>query len=133
MSRHIGARIAVDVIEHVGGLFDPPACDDGLDNDGDGAIDSPGDVGCYGIDSASENPDCQDGLDNDGDGLVDFDGGASVNGGVPWTDPDPACNGIPWLDREASRACGLGGELGLVVAAVAVLRRRFRRRPRGSP
>jgi hypothetical protein len=30
-----------------------------------------------------------DGIDNEGDGLIDFDGGASHNGGVPLTAPDP--------------------------------------------
>jgi hypothetical protein len=34
---------------------------------------------------------CSDGFDNDGDGLIDFDGGASANGGVPLSLPDPGC------------------------------------------
>ena len=54
------------------------ACSDGLDNDGDGFIDFPGDPGC---DSASDSDEtdpppaeCADGIDNDGDGVADFAG-----------------------------------------------------------
>ncbi|MCA9539345.1 MAG: hypothetical protein KC620_10690, partial [Myxococcales bacterium] len=54
----------------------PPACFDGLDNDGDGAIDYPLDPGCSSLDDDDEiDPDvaaCADGLDNDDDGRVDF-------------------------------------------------------------
>ncbi|HLE96275.1 MAG TPA: carbohydrate binding domain-containing protein [Candidatus Thermoplasmatota archaeon] len=52
----------------------PPACSDGLDNDGDGLVDSPADPGCASATDANEsNPAaCADGLDNDGDGLVDY-------------------------------------------------------------
>lgn len=55
--------------------FDGAApCDDGLDNDGDGATDFPDDRAC---DSADDNgellPECNDGLDNDGDGQTDTD------------------------------------------------------------
>ena len=51
-----------------------PACSDGLDNDGDGAIDM-GDFSCSSpTDTDERNPrsQCQDGLDNDSDGLVDM-------------------------------------------------------------
>ncbi|MGR8935992.1 MAG: cellulose binding domain-containing protein [Gammaproteobacteria bacterium] len=53
----------------------PVACNDGIDNDGDGLIDFPADPGCT---SASDNtetqplPACSDGRDNDQDGLIDF-------------------------------------------------------------
>jgi len=52
-----------------------PECRDGVDNDGDGAVDYPADFGCLSTEDDDEsNPlaQCQDGLDNDGDGLVDF-------------------------------------------------------------
>ena len=50
------------------------ACADGLDNDGDGAIDWPQDGGCRSADATTEEPAkaCSDGLDNDGDGATDW-------------------------------------------------------------
>ncbi len=50
-------------------------CGDGLDNDGDGAIDFPADFSCSDVNDNDEtNPmaQCQDGLDNDGDGYIDL-------------------------------------------------------------
>ena len=50
-------------------------CSDGLDNDGDGTADWPGDVNCGSPEDSDESgatPACWDGLDNDGDGLKDF-------------------------------------------------------------
>jgi hypothetical protein len=59
-----------------------PACRDGVDNEMDGAIDFPGDLGCASADDVSEwsaslggvdgQSQCFDGEDNDGDSLVDF-------------------------------------------------------------
>jgi len=52
------------------------ACDDGLDNDGDGYTDYPSDPGCSSKNDKSElNPaiECDDGSDNDGDGDTDMD------------------------------------------------------------
>jgi len=52
------------------------ACSDGADNDGDGLIDYPDDLGC--VDETDDSEDtapsaqCMDGRDNDGDGKVDF-------------------------------------------------------------
>src|SRR5512143_394423 len=65
----------------------PPACNDGLDNDGDGKIDFPADPGCTSIDDNTETDPapvtaCNDGVDNDGDGRVDYPddpGCSSVN------------------------------------------------------
>ena len=54
-----------------------PACDDGLDDDGDGLVDYPEDPGCDDFDDTSEHSallTCDDGIDNDGDGLIDFPG-----------------------------------------------------------
>lgn len=75
----------------------PGACDDGIDNDGDGAIDV-ADPGCAGSSARIENPECSDGFDNDGDGLIDFGG-------------DPNCT-APNSDREliiTSSDCRVGG------------------------
>lgn len=50
------------------------ACNDGIDNDGDGLTDYGQDPGCSAADDSSEtdtNYVCDDGLDNDGDGLTD--------------------------------------------------------------
>jgi len=66
-------------------LPDPegPACNDGLDNDGDGFADFSDDLGCSGWRDPSENDPtlpCDDGADNDGDGAIDF---LALGGGDP--------------------------------------------------
>lgn len=61
------------------------ACRDGIDNDGDGAIDM-ADTGCPALSANIENPQCSDGFDNDADGVADFGG-------------DPDCND-PTSNRE---------------------------------
>jgi hypothetical protein len=53
------------------------ACDDGIDNDGDGRIDFPADPGCEAAADPSEEaaaaaPECNDGIDNDADGATDL-------------------------------------------------------------
>ncbi|MGI9433015.1 MAG: hypothetical protein ACR2PQ_12415, partial [Myxococcota bacterium] len=117
-----------------GGLAAPnaplPECNDGIDNDGDGAIDFPADVGCRDADWPLENPQCQDGINNDPaqDARIDWDGGASA--GVPpgqQTAPDSFCVGTPWKNREKPKSCGLGFELGLLIPLLAFARRRVRR------
>jgi hypothetical protein len=50
----------------------PEVCDDGVDNDFDGAIDC-SDAECFGTAACSVEVDCGDGLDNDLDGAVDCD------------------------------------------------------------
>jgi spore coat protein A len=101
------------------------ACDNGLDDDGDGFTDVPDDPGCRLPTSTNENPQCQDGVDNDGQTGIDFDGGASRNGGVPISTPDPQCTAA-WVNQEAVTSsgggCGLGPEL-LLLAPLAALRR----------
>ncbi|MEK6922522.1 MAG: hypothetical protein AABX08_01840 [Nanoarchaeota archaeon] len=62
----------------------PKQCNDGIDNDGDGAVDFPEDFSCSNVnDDDEENPKakCQDGIDNDKDELIDFpeDPGCSSN------------------------------------------------------
>lgn len=58
-------------------------CNDGIDNDGDGAADYPGDYGCLSIDSDSESlrqSACENGIDDDRDGSIDLaDQGCSTN------------------------------------------------------
>lgn len=51
-----------------------PACNDRIDNDGDGLVDM-NDPGCTDAGDRSElnpNAECDDGIDNDGDGLADY-------------------------------------------------------------
>jgi len=51
------------------------ACQDGVDNDVDGAVDYPDDPGCSSANDPSEREAsrvCDDGLDNDGDGFIDY-------------------------------------------------------------
>ncbi|WP_348674658.1 OmpA family protein [uncultured Abyssibacter sp.] len=56
-------------------VIEPVAiCSDGIDNDGDGVQDYPGDKGCESPDDNDESgpPQCDDGIDNDADGLIDY-------------------------------------------------------------
>lgn len=57
----------------------PPACSNGIDDDGDGLTDYPSDPDCQSAAGTSEaspppapKPACSDGQDNDGDGLTDL-------------------------------------------------------------
>jgi probable HAF family extracellular repeat protein len=71
----------------------PPSCNDGLDNDGDGAIDHPEDPGC---DSPEDRYEislllpCNDAIDNDGDGLVDLDDAGCRD--ALWPSESPQCS-----------------------------------------
>lgn len=50
-----------------------PSCDNGFDDDGDGATDFPEDLACADADDDGElRPECDDGVDQDGDGLTDL-------------------------------------------------------------
>ena len=92
----------------------PAACNDGLDNDGDGDIDL-ADAGCNNDPAWDvENPACSNGVNDDNDGLVD---GA-----------DPHCAGKPHRKRETPKSsCGLGAELILVLPPLLWWRGRRRR------
>jgi hypothetical protein len=72
-----------------------PACSDGLDNDGDGAVDL-ADYGCSRSSDETETSQtqCGDGVDNDGDGVAD--------------QQDPDCTG-PADDDESASAPVAGG------------------------
>ena len=59
-------------------------CANGVDDDGDGAVDFGADDGCSSARDVSERAACSDTIDNDGDGLVDTDdpGCDSANDGA---------------------------------------------------
>ncbi len=123
-----GVRVALDRDEdgvldfdELAALTDPNnpgsvagACNDGIDNDGDGATDL-ADGGCENAASNIENPQCDDGVNNDTDGLVDFGG-------------DPDC--ISSFDNmeAASSGCGLMGVEALPLLGLLGWRRRRARR-----
>ena len=94
------------------------ACNDGIDNDGDGLTDFGSDLGCASAASSIENPQCNDGYDNEPDGFTDM--------------LDPNC-ASPSDNRERRPGCG-GSIAEVVVAPVGAwlvlfgllaLRRRF--------
>ena len=95
------------------------ACSDGLDNDGDGAIDFPYDRGCASAAATIENPACDDGFDNDGDGAID------------WPE-DATCVAGAWYTSEVVPIPEPGGTAALLfgVAGLGYAARRRRPRPR---
>ncbi|MGH0029805.1 MAG: PEP-CTERM sorting domain-containing protein [Myxococcota bacterium] len=68
------------------------ACNDGVDNDADGAVDL-ADPGCASAIDRSELPDCSDGIDNDLDGAVDGADASCASALDPSEHPDCA-NGL---------------------------------------
>ena len=95
-----------------------PACNNGLDDDHDGATDFPADPGCRTVSARVENPACSDGIDNDGDSKIDL--------------LDPQCNGTAWKRNESGTACGLGFEIVSLLPLLARWRRAVGRHPNGS-
>jgi hypothetical protein len=81
-----------------------PDCSDNRDNDGDGLMDYPEDLGCSNAADDSERNlsfPCDDGIDNDLDGLTDYidlDG----DGGISDPPGDPACKLPTWGRGEDS-------------------------------
>jgi hypothetical protein len=83
-------------------------CNDGIDNDNDGAVDFPADIGCENAedndesdggstgDGGDDNPHiCENGVDDDGDGLIDYPA-------------DPGCESADDNDEEDDQG-GNGG------------------------
>jgi hypothetical protein len=103
-------------------------CDDSLDNDGDGYADYPDDPACLDATWPREQAQCQDGINNDGQLGTDFDAGASIlgPGGADPAGADPQCAGAPWRNFERVAGCGLGFEVSVALAGLALLRRRRR-------
>lgn len=89
----VGVRVSADVATTTVTVLPPPECADLIDNDGDGDIDFPDDIGCASPtdDDESTTFACSDTLDNDGDGLVDFpaDLGCDSLIDTDETDPEP--------------------------------------------
>jgi hypothetical protein len=80
----------------VAALGGTTACNDGIDNDGDGLTDFGADPGCASLrdDDESGPAACNDGDDNDGDGLSDLD--------------DPGCEDANDVSETDIRACADG-------------------------
>jgi hypothetical protein len=123
-------------------------CSDGIDNDGDGRVDFPEDLGCTSASDVSEQApvspgymECDDGIDNDGDGLVDMadpgcpfpeaspenpqcNDGIDNNGDGRIDVADPNCTaGWPYWETTPAE-CGFGAELVLPMGLLVWLRKR---------
>ena len=93
----------------------PLVCSNGLDDDGDGLADFPGDPGCANAGDDSEHETglpCDNGLDEDGDTLVDFPA-------------DPSCRSVLWISESGVPRCGVGFELALLVPVLRARRARI--------
>lgn len=71
-----------------------PECSDGVDNDGDVAIDYPFDTGCTSPSDTTEspNPQCDDKVDNDGDGKIDTADTGCSSSNDDSESPDAQCS-----------------------------------------
>jgi len=137
------------------------ACSNGIDDDGDGKVDT-ADPGCFDSTDAFETNAlvaCDDGFDSDGDGRIDWpddpgcagpeglvedpacddgvdndgDGKIDTDGGGAGGSADPQCV-TSWKDSEdLSASCGLGVELALLLPLLEGLRRPARRGRRREP
>jgi hypothetical protein len=89
----------------------PPACANGVDDDGDTLADYPADPGCKNALGMREDPQCDNDLDDDGDLAIDYPA-------------DTRCRGA-WDNDEASNpgGCGLGAELLLALGSLRRARR----------
>lgn len=89
------------------------ACNDGADNDGDGNIDFPNDLGCAAALDPDETdiPACADGIDNDGDGFIDFPADVSCATFVDNNESGlPACG--DGVDNDNDGLIDFGGDPG---------------------
>ena len=69
-----------------------PACNDGIEDDGDGLTDFPNDPGCASANDLDERSPalvCDDGADNDGDGLIDFPADPGCSSPLDTTETSP--------------------------------------------
>ena len=85
-----GCSSGIDAYE-----FPDLACQDGIDNDGDGLIDYGQDPGCGSRvdgDESNTTPECRDGIDNDGDGSIDSADFGCSSPDDPREFPNPACS-----------------------------------------
>lgn len=76
------------------------ACDNGVDDDGDGLVDYAADPGCSTLDTASEAAECQDAASCE---VIGKEAGSA------------------W--RKSERGCGLGAELVVALALLLAARR----------
>lgn len=76
----------------VSGTSGCAACNDGVDNDGDGYSDFPADPECRSAADVSELPECADDFDNDHDGGTDFPGDPGCRNGLAASREAPICN-----------------------------------------
>jgi len=77
-------------------------CANGLDDDGDGTVDFPGDLGCASGGQDTEDPACNDGLDDDGDGAVDTTDADCLSASDPLESPEPINSFQCYRSRQAS-------------------------------
>ncbi|RIL07970.1 MAG: hypothetical protein DCC71_01200 [Proteobacteria bacterium] len=75
-------------------LLSPTACNDGVDNDGDGDVDFGDDAQCIAKGDRSETADCGDGIDNDGDGQTDYPADAGCTAASDRTELPDCSDGI---------------------------------------
>jgi hypothetical protein len=142
--RHVNAQ-ADEADLRIG--FYSVACQDGLDNDGDGRIDYGADPGCAdAADDSERSPAlvCDNGVSDDADGLIDYPADPGCRN-PEWGTESPGCNdgidndgdslidmadpecGNPWSDNELPGSCGLLGIEAVPLLAWAAARRRRRR------
>jgi DNA-binding beta-propeller fold protein YncE len=89
-----------------------PACNDGIDDDGDGWIDYPVDPGCASPAGITESPACQDGIDNDGDGLADFPGDPGCDSPTDASEKSPGLDCDDDLDNDGDGLTDFPGDPG---------------------
>ena len=76
------------------GTVEAPLCSNGLDDDGDAAVDL-ADPGCADASSDNETPECDDGIDNDGDGNTDLDDVQCTSAAHTCETPDAGIQTLP--------------------------------------